>query len=161
MKLWFFSLSLRERILVLSAAAAISILLLYMLVVEPIADTYERNKKNIANANATLIWMKAASLKVNQLGGSKVMSAKKQNKKFILGTVERSVRKAGLTKVMKRVQPESERAVRVWFENAVFDDFIKWVATIESKNTFFVKEINIEETDSVGLVNVRLLLDSV
>lgn len=160
MKAWFFALTQRERNLVLSAAAILVLFLFYLLVLEPVSDTYEQNKKNVANANITLEWMKSASVKVKQLGGAKAAAIKSQDKKFILGVVDRSVRKAGLAKVMKRVQPEGNSAVRVWFERAAFDDLISWIATIESKNALFVNEINIEETDAVGLVNVRLLLDS-
>ena len=160
MKAWFIALTQRERNLVSATAAVLLLFLLYMLVFEPISNTYEQNKKNVANANVTLEWMRSASVKVKQLGGGKAASPQTKDKKFILAVVDRSVRKAGLEKEMKRVQPEGNSAVRVWFESAVFDDLIDWIATIESKHALFVNEINIEETDTVGLVNVRLLLDS-
>ena len=56
---------------------------------------------------------------------------------------------------MKRVQPEGDSGVRVWFEAAAFDELIKWLATIESEYGLLVNEINIEQTDSVGLVIIR------
>lgn len=160
MKAWFIALTQRERNLVLFMVAVLVLFLFYMLVFEPISSRYEQNKKNVASANVTLEWMRSASVKVKQLGGGKLASPQTKNKKFILGVVDRSVRKSGLDKAMKRVQPEGNSAVRVWFERAAFDDLINWLATIESKNALFVNEINIEETDTAGLVNVRLLLDS-
>ena len=60
---------------------------------------------------------------------------------------------------MKRIQPEGDSSVRVWFENTEFDNFIQWIATMENKHDLLVNEINIEKTNSSGLVNVRVLFD--
>ena len=160
MKAWFFSLTQRERTMVEIAAALTMVFLLYVLVFEPITNNYERNKNNLATAVETLEWMRSASQEVAKLRGGNSSAVKPQDKKFILGVVDRSVRKAGLANVMKRVQPEGDLGVRVWFENAAFDDLMVWIATMESEHNLRVNEINIEETESTGLVNVRLFLNS-
>lgn len=160
MKAWFLSLTLRERSMVQSAALVAFVLLFYLLIWEPVADSYQKNKKNVAVATETLQWMNAASKEVAQLRGGGPLSDAPQGKQFILGTIDRSARKAGLSSVMKRVQPEGDVGVRVWFENVVFDELITWLSTIESQHGLVVNEINIEETESSGLVNVRLFLDS-
>jgi len=46
------------------------------------------------------------------------------------------------------------------FENAAFDELIKWLAIIEAEHGLSVNEINIEKTESTGLVNVRVFLES-
>lgn len=160
MKDWFLGLTQRERTMVQVAASVIAIFMVYFLILEPISSNYTKNKKNVASATATLEWMHSAAAEVKQLRGSRSSIKRPQGKQFILSTVDRSVRKAGLASVMKRVQPEGDSGVRVWFENAVFDELIKWLATIESKHGLFVNEINVEQTESTGLVNVRVFLDS-
>lgn len=160
MKEWFLSLTQRERIMVQVAASVLVIFMLYLFMVEPLSNTYMKNKKNVATATETLEWMKSAAQEVKQLNGSGAQLNRPQGKQFILSTVDRSAKKAGLGSVMKRVQPEGEVGVRVWFENAVFDELIKWLATIESTHGLSVNEINIEQTDSTGLVNVRVFLES-
>ena len=160
MKSWFLSLTQRERIMVQTAGSVIGVFLVYLIIIEPISTSYERNKKNVAMASETLRWMRTAAQEVKVLRGGNALIERKQGKQFILSAIDRTVRKAGLSAVMKRVQPEGESGVRVWFENAAFDELIKWLATVESKHGLSVSEINVEETESTGLVNVRVYLDS-
>lgn len=160
MKVWYLSLTQRERTMVQVAASVMVIFILYLFILEPISSNYEQNKKNVATATATLEWMRAAAEEVKQLSGGHALTERPQGKQFVLSLVDSSARKAGLATVMKRVQPEGDSGVRVWFENAAFDELVSWLATIESEHGLSVNEINIEKTESTGLVNVRVFLDS-
>ncbi len=160
MKDWFLSLTQRERTMVQVAASVVAVFMIYLIILDPISSNYAKNKKNVATATATLEWMHSAAAEVRQLRGGRSLPDRPQGKQFILSTVDRSVRKAGLGSVMKRVQPEGDTGVRVWFEGASFDELIKWLSTIESANGLSVNEINVEQTESTGLVNVRVFLDS-
>lgn len=159
MKEWFLSLTQRERTMVQYAASVVVVFIIYLFVVDPIITNYAKNKKNVATATQTLEWMQSAALEVKQLRGGSSLPERPQGKQFILSMVDRSAKKAGLGRVMKRVQPEGDSGVRVWFENASFDELIKWLSVIELKNGLSVNEINIEQTESTGLVNVRVFLD--
>lgn len=159
MKSWFLSLTQRERTMVKYAASVVMLFIIYLFVIEPVMTTYAKNKKNIETATETLNWMKSAETEIKQLRGGSSLAKRPQGKQFILSMVDKSARKAGLGSVMKRVQPEGDSGVRVWFENAVFDELIKWLSVIESKNGLSVNEINIEQTETTGLVNVRVFLD--
>lgn len=160
MKEWFLSLTQRERTMVQGAAAVVIIFIFYMLIIEPISNSYTKNKQNVATATKTLEWMQTAAQEVKQLSGGRALSERPQSKQQALSVVDRSVRKAGLAGVMKRVQPEGDSGVRVWFENAAFDELIKWLSIIESEHGLSVNEINVEQTESTGLVNVRVFLET-
>lgn len=160
MKDWFLSLTQRERTMVQVAASVVTVFLLYLLIVEPISSNYTKNKKNVATATETLAWMHSAAMEVKQLQGGVSLSQRPQGKQFVLSMVDRSAKKSGLGGVMKRVQPEGESGVRIWFEAAAFDELIKWLSIVESQHGFSVNEINIEQTESTGLVNVRVFLES-
>ena len=160
MKAWFLTLTQRERNMVQAAGAIVIIFTLYFVILEPISSSYEKNKKNVNTALETIEWMKTAAQEIKQLSGGKELASRPQGKQFLLSTIDRSARKSGLASVMKRVQPEGESGVRVWFENASFDELIKWLATIESEYGLIVNEINVEQAESTGLVNVRVFLDS-
>ena len=134
MKDWFLALTQRERTMVQVAASVIAVFMFYLLVLDPISSNYTKNKKNVATATETLEWMRSAAREVKQLRGGHLQAEQPQGKQFILSTVDRSVRKAGLATVMKRVQPEGDSGVRVWFENAAFDELVKWLDKVESKH---------------------------
>ena len=160
MKSWFLSLTQRERVMVQVASSVVTVFLFYLLILDPISSNYSKNKKNIQTATETLEWMKNAALEVKQLRGGRQLAERPQGKQFVLSMIDNSVKKAGLASVMKRVQPEGDSGVRVWFEAAAFDELIKWLAMIETEHGLLVNEINIEQTDSIGLVNARVFLDS-
>ena len=160
MKSWFLALSPRERIMVQSAATVVGLFLVYLIVVEPITTKYEKSKKNLQTSLNTIEWMRSAAKEVRQLRGGNLSSERPQGKQFVLSLIDRSARKAGLASVMKRVQPEGESGVRVWFENAPFDELLKWLDVVESEQGLTVNEINIEKAESSGLVNVRVFLES-
>lgn len=160
MKSWYLSLTQRERHLVQIATTVIVLFLIYLLVIEPISSNYSKNKNNVQTATETLEWMRNAATEVKQLRRGGVLSERPKGKQFVLSMIDNSARKAGLASVMKRVQPEGDTGVRVWFEAAAFDELVKWLAIIESKHGLLVNEINIEQTDFTGLVNARIFLDS-
>lgn len=159
MKDWFLSLTQRERIIIQVASLVIIAFFSYLFVVEPISKNYATYKKNVVIAAETLAWMKEAQREVKQLGGEQLQNRQPQGKQFILGVVEKSIRNTGLATVMKRLQPEADSGIRVWFENASFDKLIIWLEMMELKHGLLVNEINVERTDSVGLVNVRMFLE--
>lgn len=160
MKDWFLNLTQRERTMVQAAAVVVLVFVFYMIIIEPISTSYAKKKQNVATATETLEWMRTAAQEVKQLSGGSNLSVRPQGKQQVLSLVDRSARKAGLAGVMKRVQPEGDSGVRVWFENAAFDELVKWLATIESDHGLSVNEINVEQTESTGLVNVRVFLES-
>lgn len=160
MKSWFLSLTQRERVMVQVASSVVTVFLFYLLVLDPISSNYSKNKKNVQTATETLEWMRNAALEVTQLRGGRQLAERPQGKQFVLSMIDNSVKKAGLASVMKRVQPEGDLGVRVWFEATAFDELIKWLAMIEIEHGLLVNEINIEQIDSIGLVNARIFLDS-
>ena len=159
MKQWFSSLSARERIMVQIAAIVVSLFLLYLVVIEPVSEHYEINRKKVANAQQTLQWMQQAAREIRALSGNKTVSLQPKSKQFLLGVIDRSVKKAGLAAQMKRIQPETEGGVRIWFEQVEFDSLINWLSGIKQQQDLVVNEINIEKTEAPGRVNVRLYLN--
>ena len=161
MKDWFLKLSQRERYMVLAAVFVIVVFLLYLLIWQPVAKDYAKTRKNVAMAEETITWMQSAAREVKQLRGSGgTLATHQQGKQFILGLIDKTAKAAGLGSVLKRVQPEGDTGVKIWFEAAPFDVLINWLDTIQSQHGLVVNEINVEQTEATGLVNVRVSLIS-
>jgi general secretion pathway protein M len=161
MKDWYLKLTSREKMMVLSAASVVALFTFYLLLWAPVAGSYTKLKNNVAMAENTISWMKSAANEVSQLRGSGgTVAERPQGKQFVLGLVDKTAKSAGLGAVLKRVQPEGETGVKIWFESAPFDELIIWLDTIQSEHGLVVNEINVEQTDSAGLVNVRVSLES-
>ena len=96
MKQWYLTLTQRERILVQAAASVASIFIVYLLIIEPISSTYEKNKKNVTSSMETLQWMRMAAQEVKKLSGGRAVKGGSKGKQFILSTDDRSAKSAGL-----------------------------------------------------------------
>lgn len=160
MKQWFLGLSQRERLMVSAATTVVGVFLLYLLIWQPISNHFQQLAQDVSNDNETLLWMKQAASELRQLRGNDPLANRPQGRQFVLGMIERTAKSGKLGGVMKRVQPEGQNGVRVWFEDAAFDDVLQWLAILDSAHGLLVKEITIEKQQNPGLVNVRVLLES-
>ena len=59
---------------------------------------------------------------------------------------------------IKRFQPEGETGLRLWLEQAEFDQLLRWLAALE-KQQLSIEQLDIDRVkDRPGLVDVRILL---
>jgi general secretion pathway protein M len=77
----------------------------------------------------------------------------------LLATTDSSARAHGLAKAVKRVQPEGQRSVRVWLEQAPFDDVMLWLNTLAGDYGIRVDGVVVDPTDAPGLVDLRAVLE--
>ena len=161
MKDWFSALEPRERRLMIGAAAFLVVMLFYLLVWEPIAKDNEALRLSYENSQQLIDWMedaaeeaKALQAKVKESGPSG--SSKNQS---LLGIIDRTAKRDKLGPSVKRVQPDGKTGARVWLENAIFNDMIKWLENLQHKEGIRLVTTVIEKQDDPGLVNARLVFE--
>ena len=72
-----------------------------------------------------------------------------------------TARSNGLGAALKRVEPEGSRNVRVWLENASFDQVMKWLGTLNTTYGIRTDSASLERVaDATGRVNARLSLQA-
>ncbi len=59
---------------------------------------------------------------------------------------------------MKRLEPQGNNKVQIWFENTGFDSLISWLGKLASQHQIHINSINIDRQDTPGTVNARLVL---
>ena len=160
MKDWFAGLEPRERLLVTGGGVVLLVLLLYLMIWEPIAGSYQTLNASVAEQKKTLVWMKqaAAELKLLQRSGSS--TARGLGGRSLLAVVDQSARSGGLGPAIKRIEPEGGKGVKLWLEGVAFDPMILWLGKITRTYQIETSIITIEPQGG-GRVNARLtLLDS-
>lgn len=155
MKTWFLELAPRERLLVGGAAVVLLLLLAYLLIIEPLQQRRAVLERGVVAQRELLAWMRDA---VVPLRGATTAPADSRGRS-LFAVVDRSARATVLAGALQRVQPEGQGNVRVWFENAPFDDLVRWVATLQREHGITVNTLSIEQTDTAGLVTARLTLE--
>lgn len=155
MKTWFLGLAPRERLLVGGAAVVFVLLLAYLLVVEPLQQRRAVLERGVVAQRELLAWMHTAVVPLR--GDTTAPSSSRGQSLFAV--VDRSARATVLAGALQRVQPEGQGNVRVWFNDAPFDDLVRWIATLQRDHGITVNTLSIERTDTAGLVSARLTLE--
>lgn len=147
----------RERKVLASGAAALVLVLGYVLLWEPLVDSRNEWRNRVATAQADLAWMRATAPQVRERNvGAPVRSS---DGRSLLARVDASAREAGLGGSLLRVEPVADGQVRVYFEDAGFDAVVRWVETLSAQYGTRVGELSAQRADGVGRVDVRLSLE--
>lgn len=159
MKDWFAALEPRERQLIIGGAAVLIIMLAYLLIWEPLANKNESLKASYQNSQQLISWMQDAAVEAKALQQKIKASgpSTKSSKQSLLGVIDRTAKREKLGKAVKRVQPDGKTGARVWLENAVFNDMIKWLEKLQRSEGVRIVTTVIEKQDDPGLVNARLV----
>ncbi len=157
MKAWFMGLELRERKLVAGGAVILVLLMFYILLWEPAATAYDDLKKNVADQQETLDWMKRASRQVKALQGNAQGGLQSLGGRSLLAVVDKSARSAGLGPAIKRVEPDGSKGVKIWLEGGAFDPMVLWLGKLSRRYGIDATVVTIEP-QGAGRVNVRLTL---
>jgi len=153
----FNQLAERERLLLLVAGPLLLLILAYSLLWRPLDQRVERLHQRVAEQQSLQHWMQASAQQVQQLRQQPGTSTG-VSRQSLLSLVDRTIRQSGLSRALKRVEPDGDDKVKVRLEQASFDVMVKWLETLQVRNTVMVQSISVDRQDSAGVVNVRLTL---
>ena len=145
----------RDRTALLGLSLFLGVLLLIYGVFVPVIDFKTQARERFAHQQELYVWLDSQR---NLVAASSIIAPNKPTPKAEspLTLVNSSAKKFELT--LKRVQPESNGSLRVWIENANFDDAIKWVEELGEQG-LNIKELNIDK-QKPGVVNLRLTIST-
>ena len=150
-------LSLREKRLVIITAIVVVVTLLYFMIWEPLQDGIQTSRVRVNAQANTLQQIREQASEAKQLRTTKSRVGASGGGSLLV-IIERTAQQKNLKSSLQKVQPEGQDGVRVWVENAAFDQLIDWLALLENKNTIYVSEIIIERQKEPGRINSRILL---
>ncbi len=146
----------RQRPLLFIGLGLSSLLLVWLLLLAPLSFSRAALRREIGSKEQELLWMQEAALEIRQYLVSEGGGGKNS---LPLAAIDRTARQLGLGHAMQRVEPAGGREVRVWLENAAFDEMLRWLALLKAEHGIAVTEIVVEPGQSgSGLVSSRLTL---
>lgn len=153
------NLGARERMMVLLGIAGAVILLLYGLW-RPFLHRVHRLEAVVSEQRGLDQWMGEAAREVRRLRGAGAVPGAAPDKQSLLAVVGKTAKQGGLGKAMKRVEPEGKDKVRVWLEEAAFDDLARWLERLAGEQGIRVARITVDRQEQTGLVNARMTLET-
>lgn len=157
---WFRSLERREQQLIGFGGIFLVIFAIYSFAWVPLSTGVDNLRAQNENQREILQWMSRAATEARQLRQSAGNRPRIQGGQSMLAVVDRTTQSARLAPAVKRIQPKGQKGVQVRLENAAFDSIVLWLTTLQTKQGIMATMVNIERTDTNGLVNARLTLEA-
>lgn len=145
----------RERVMVIVAAVALALTLIFLTVWEPLVERRNQQAAALDNARAVAIRLEEIGA---ELGPGRNQSRPTVASGALLSTVDRAARSGLADTPPSRIQPEQDREVRVWIDGVAFDTLLRWLDDLEQKQGVRAQTIDLERGEQPGRVNVRLAL---
>lgn len=158
MKQWWLGLQASERRTLSIGGIVLGISLLYFGLWEPFQNKVDVLENSVATNQSLSVWMDKSAAEVIRLRGTGSSPSAIKDNRSLLSLVDQTAKRGGLGQAVKRVEPDGQEAVRVWLEQASFDDMMRWLLKIEQSNGITVKSITIDRQEQQGRVNARLSL---
>lgn len=156
LKIWYLQLQTREQRMLAAGAAALVLLLFYALVWSPTMTRQQALRETVKEQQATAQWMQQAAREVAQLRAGRPNVGKISPGQSLLALVDQSAKNSRLGPAMKRVEPEGQTGVRVWFEQANFDDLVLWLEALQRDYGVHIATLVVERQETPGQVNARV-----
>jgi general secretion pathway protein M len=152
MNLWQ-NMNKREKILSGGAAGLLLLFMLYLIVIHPLSLNLSRMQEALPLKKEELAWMKTAAKRAEQLvqARSSVSSAASP-----LKVIDLAADQYRLSAKLKRVDPGENEEIKVWFEDLVFVDLMKFVRDLQENHGIGIVSFTAERLDTPGIVNARI-----
>ncbi len=158
MRAWWQELQTRERTMVRFGAVAVLLLLGWAFIWHPLSRAREELAQGVTEQQQALGLMRSQAAEVKQLRTQGVQGKVDRQGKSLLALADATARGAALAGALKRVEPVSEKSVRVSFELASFDALMSWLDGLVREFGVQATDFSIDRADGVGLVNARVTL---
>ncbi|MEW8536277.1 MAG: type II secretion system protein M [Candidatus Thiodiazotropha endolucinida] len=157
MKEWWQSKTPQEHMALIIGAAAILLLLVYLLLWRPFNQALDKKALLVESQQLTLNWMQDNLDLVKNLRNQQRGKSAGSNE-ALLTLVDRTAKKIRLRQQIQRIKPQGDNAVQLWIEEAPFDTIIKWLGQLTQTHAIEIDSLTIDRQDKPGLVNARLVL---
>jgi general secretion pathway protein M len=148
-------LSLRDQAMLVLLAAALVLYMLYQTFWHPLAASNRnlaQQNESIAKSVANMSQLAAQYRELQKASGPGSGSQGETLTQLVDETV------ASNQLHMSRFQPGSSGDVQVRFDNASFDQILRWLSELESKHGVTLREYGVSPGSGPGLVNVSVRL---
>lgn len=151
MKERWLQLNLREQRLVIAMASVVLVFILYSMIWAPLNDNIDAVTKKVERRQELLTWIqKSTTIYKNAVGSG----ASNNRNTSLSSLVNKTASRNNIA--ITRMQPQGEN-IQVWIDEVPFDNLLKWLEQLSTKEGLKVKSIDITNAEQTGVVKIRRL----
>jgi general secretion pathway protein M len=144
--LWYASQNNRDQKIVKIVSAFIVFCLIVLLFVQPFLAKQSLYQGKLDKSLSTY---ELLASNAHKFQGS---SSSSKSNGPILTIVTQQAKRSNIN--LKRFEPDGD-GLRIWLEDAVFDDAIRWLEELNQKQGIQIKQIYVERSDKAGRIDLR------
>jgi general secretion pathway protein M len=144
--IWYASQNGRDQKIIKAISAFIVICFIIVLFVQPFLAKQGLYQVKLDKSLATY---ESLANNAHKFKGNAVSS---NSNGPILSLVTQQAKRSNIN--LKRFEPDGD-GLRIWLEDAVFDDAIRWLEELNKKHGIQIKQINVDRSEKSGLVDLR------
>ena len=155
------NLNPRERNALVIGGIILGVLLIYTVLWAPFSNKVEKLEHTVQEQRALQLWINTASAEAQRLRATKSTHSTAQNiaGQSLLSVVDQAAKQDRLGSALKRIEPEGASKVRVWIEQAPFDDVVLWMGNLQNTYGVRVTNVSIDRQGTSALVNARITVE--
>ena len=154
-------LSSREKTLVFIAAVSVTLVLFWIIIINPILSKHDKLSKLTDDKHVELRIMQRQSALVQQLQQQSSGSTVKKVTGNPQQLIEQALQTWRLKPTLQRMQSQGANKVALSLKNADADKVMRLIAELETKYGLSSTSMAIIKSKTVGVVNVRLTLEKI
>lgn len=143
----------RERWMVGFCAVFCALAACYWLLIAPIQKTVATKSEQLSEKQATLSWMKQVRGQSQSLKAQATLSNTQ-----LLSLLVTELRHASFQAFPYELQQTNQGDVQLSFQKVPYSVFVPWLWSVSKKYPVAVKQLNVEQTDTPGVVKIFTIL---
>jgi len=159
MKNWWLALNPRERAILAIAGVGLAAAVFFLAIWEPVFKQRDQLQVSVESQRSSLAWMEGSVAKLKDLRAASDAQRILGGNQSLLSIVDQTSKQANLRKYIQRMEPESGDGVRVWVDNADFDQLAQWLGNLERRYGVATARATIDHGDKPGIIDARLSLN--
>lgn len=131
---------------------ALCVVVFYWIVM-PAKNFMDEARSDYVTEKETLSWMEVR--KSQFLAGDSDALAQRGDQS-LLSLASNTAKAFGIS--FRRFEPVDDDALRLWIDNASFNDIVQWIEVLDTSYNITLREMTVDQTAQSGLVTTKLVL---
>ena len=153
LKIYWGNLNERERITLSLGIIFCVGYLFYLLVYSPLTSVVHNKSMTLLEKQETYAWMQQVRLQYQLKKPPKVLTSSN-----LLTVLALQLKSTSLSQFPYQLQQTGAKDIQLIFEQVPYNAFIAWIWSINEKYTLTIQQLNVERTDTPGVVKLTIVI---